>query len=539
MTLHLSSFNGGNALSRFRAQQLLKALQGVHDKVSGVSARYVHWVATPSAPSAVLKTQLVELLRYGDPFEGKEPSEDSAVLVLVSPRLGTVSPWASKATDIAHNCGFAVQRVERVVEYYLTLKSGLLSKNTLTPAQWQALADTLHDRMTESAFAKRAQVQALFASLPAAAMDFCDILQGGRAALEDANVRFGLALADDEMDYLVQAFTGLKRNPTDVELMMFAQANSEHCRHKIFNAEFTVDGVAQSSSMFGMIRHTHQTHPAHMLVAYSDNASVMEGAQVERFVAKAAPGFTASGMASPAYEKSAQTNHILMKVETHNHPTAISPFPGASTGAGGEIRDEGATGRGSKPKAGLSGFTVSKLWPGAGEEAFGKPAHIASPLQIMTEGPLGGAAFNNEFGRPNLLGYFREFEQSVQSTTDTVQRGYHKPIMIAGGLGVIDATQTHKIEFPAGSLLIQLGGPGMRIGMGGSAASSMATGANAAELDFDSVQRGNPEIERRAQEVINQCWILGEGQGAGSVGNPILAIHDVGAGGLSPMPFQS
>ncbi len=537
MTLHLSSFNGGNALSRFRAQQLLKALQSVHDKVSGVSARYVHWVATPSAPNDALNTQLADLLRYGEPFEGGEPANDSAVLVLVSPRLGTVSPWASKATDIAHNCGFAVQRVERVVEYYLTLKSGLLSKNTLTPAHWQALADTLHDRMTESAFAKREQAQAMFASLPAAGMDFCDILQGGRAALEDANVRFGLALADDEMDYLVNAFTGLKRNPTDVELMMFAQANSEHCRHKIFNAEFTVDGQAQPNSMFGMIRHTHQTHPAHMLVAYSDNASVMEGVEVERFVAKAAPGFNATGMASPAYEKSAEINHILMKVETHNHPTAISPFPGASTGAGGEIRDEGATGRGSKPKAGLSGFTVSKLWPGAGEESFGKPAHIASPLQIMTEGPLGGAAFNNEFGRPNLLGYFREFEQSVKSTTDTVQRGYHKPIMIAGGLGVIDSTQTHKIAFPAGSLLIQLGGPGMRIGMGGSAASSMATGANAAELDFDSVQRGNPEIERRAQEVINQCWILGEakdkGQGAGSVGNPILAIHDVGAGGLS------
>jgi phosphoribosylformylglycinamidine synthase len=308
--------------------------------------------------------------------------------------------------------------------------------------------------------------------------------------------------------------------------MMFAQANSEHCRHKIFNAQFTIDGVAQDQSMFGMIRHTHQTNPQHMLVAYSDNASVMEGVVVERFVAKSAS--SPRGISAASYEKHSETNHILMKVETHNHPTAISPFPGASTGAGGEIRDEGATGRGSKPKAGLTGFTVSKLWGGD----FGKPEHIASPLQIMTEGPLGGAAFNNEFGRPNLLGYFREYEQSVASDVDTVQRGYHKPIMIAGGLGVIDATQTHKIEFPAGSLLIQLGGPGMRIGMGGSAASSMATGANAAHLDFDSVQRGNPEIERRAQEVINQCWMLGQGaDGVGS--NPILAIHDVGAGGLS------
>ena len=336
--------------------------------------------------------------------------------------------------------------------------------------------------------------------------------------------RFGLALAADEIDYLVTAFTQLQRNPTDVELMMFAQANSEHCRHKIFNAQFTIDGAPQDGSMFSMIRHTHQTHPQHMLVAYSDNASVMEGVQVERFTAKSAS--SPYGISAASYEKHSETNHILMKVETHNHPTAISPFPGASTGAGGEIRDEGATGRGSKPKAGLTGFTVSKLWPQDGVPAFGKPEHIASPLQIMVEGPLGGAAFNNEFGRPNLLGYFREYEQSVVSGQDTVQRGYHKPIMIAGGLGVIDATQTHKIEFPAGSLLIQLGGPGMRIGMGGSAASSMASGANAAQLDFDSVQRGNPEIERRAQEVINQCAQLGSA-------NPILAIHDVGAGGLS------
>ncbi|HPW83866.1 MAG TPA: phosphoribosylformylglycinamidine synthase, partial [Rhodoferax sp.] len=289
-------------------------------------------------------------------------------------------------------------------------------------------------------------------------------------------------------------------------------------------AQFTIDGVAQDKSMFGMIRNTHQLHPQHMLVAYSDNASVMEGVQVERFVAKSAvnSGSSLRGISAASYEKHSETNHILMKVETHNHPTAISPFPGASTGAGGEIRDEGATGRGSKPKAGLTGFTVSKLWG----STMGKPEHIASPLQIMVEGPLGGAAFNNEFGRPNLLGYFREYEQTVASDVDTVQRGYHKPIMIAGGLGIIDAGQTHKIEFPAGSLLIQLGGPGMRIGMGGSAASSMATGANAAHLDFDSVQRGNPEIERRAQEVINQCWVQGDK-------NPILAIHDVGAGGLS------
>ncbi|MDH4483125.1 MAG: phosphoribosylformylglycinamidine synthase, partial [Rhodoferax sp.] len=535
MTLHLSTFEGGNALSRFRAAAFLTALQGVHDKISGISGRFVHWVATDGAPVAALTARLNALLSYGEPFEG---GADGLVL-LVSPRLGTISPWASKATDIAHNCGLAVQRVERMVEYRLTLKSGLLSKPSLSPEQLQACAALLHDRMTESVFTDRAQAQALFGVLQAATLDICDVLGGGRAALLDANVRFGLALADDEIDYLVQAFTGLQRNPTDVELMMFAQANSEHCRHKIFNADFTIDGAPQASSMFGMIRHTHQTHPQHMLVAYSDNASVMEGSEVEHFAASASA--SDQTVRSPHYQKSQATQHILMKVETHNHPTAISPFPGASTGAGGEIRDEGATGRGSKPKAGLTGFTVSKIdWaPGQANwgqipiNYYGKPDHIASPLQIMIEGPLGGAAFNNEFGRPNLLGYFRQYEQSVTSDLDTVHRGYHKPIMIAGGMGVIDATQTHKIEFPAGSLLIQLGGPGMRIGMGGSAASSMATGANAADLDFDSVQRGNPEMERRAQEVINQCWILGRDAGPNGLGNPILAIHDVGAGGLS------
>ena len=520
MTLHITQFEGSNALSSFRVQQLLPALQGVHEKIAGISARFVHLVAGDSAPDAALSAQLAALLTYGDPYTG--PTDGP--LIVVSPRLGTVSPWASKATDIAHNCGLAVHRIERLVEYRLTLKNGLLSKTALTAGQLERVAALLHDRMTESAMLERAQALGLFSALQAAPMDHVDVLGGGKVALEAANKDWGLALAADEIDYLVTAFTTLGRNPTDVELMMFAQANSEHCRHKIFNAQFTIDGVAQDKSMFGMIRNTHQLHPQHMLVAYSDNASVMEGVQVERFVAKSAvnSGSSLRGISAASYEKHSETNHILMKVETHNHPTAISPFPGASTGAGGEIRDEGATGRGSKPKAGLTGFTVSKLWG----STMGKPEHIASPLQIMVEGPLGGAAFNNEFGRPNLLGYFREYEQTVASDVDTVQRGYHKPIMIAGGLGIIDAGQTHKIEFPAGSLLIQLGGPGMRIGMGGSAASSMATGANAAHLDFDSVQRGNPEIERRAQEVINQCWVQGDK-------NPILAIHDVGAGGLS------
>jgi phosphoribosylformylglycinamidine synthase len=526
VTLHITQFEGGSALSGFRIQQLLPGLQAIHDKVNGVAARFVHLVTSDAEPDPALKSQLAALLTYGDPYTG--PLDGA--LIVVTPRFGTVSPWASKATDIAHNCGLAVRRVERCVEYRISLKPGLLKNPTLSPAQLTQMAALLHDRMTESAMLDRADALGLFTELQPAPMAHVDVLGGGKAALESANTQFGLALAADEIDYLVQAFTQLQRNPTDVELMMFAQANSEHCRHKIFNAQFTIDGVAQTHSMFGMIRHTHQTNPQHMLVAYSDNASVMEGVQVERFTAKSAS--SPHEISAPSYQKSSETNHILMKVETHNHPTAISPFPGASTGAGGEIRDEGATGRGSKPKAGLTGFTVSTLRFDQANTGYGKPEHIASPLQIMVEGPLGGAAFNNEFGRPNLLGYFREYEQAVayqtpgDATPKQEQRGYHKPIMIAGGLGVIDAGQTQKIEFPAGSLLIQLGGPGMRIGMGGSAASSMATGANAAELDFDSVQRGNPEIERRAQEVINQCWMQGSA-------NPILAIHDVGAGGLS------
>lgn len=518
MTLHLRFFDGGNAVSDFKVQQLLPRLQAVSDKITGLSARFVHLASFDAAPDAATVERLGQLLTYGEPasetFLAFEKAGAPALYVL--PRLGTVSPWASKATDIAHNCGLSLHRVERMVEFRIGLKSGLLGKANLSEDQLRAVADLLHDRMTEAVTTERSQAEALFTELHPAPMEHVDVLVGGRAALEKANGEWGLALADDEIDYLVNAFNGLKRNPTDVELMMFAQANSEHCRHKIFNAQFTIDGVAQDKSLFGMIRHTHQTSPQHTVVAYSDNASIMEGHQLERFVAKA------GGNALPAYQAEAATHHILMKVETHNHPTAISPFPGASTGAGGEIRDEGATGRGSKPKAGLTGFTVSKLWGGLSDQPGGKPEHIASPLQIMTEGPLGGAAFNNEFGRPNLLGYFREYEQNVGGVT----RGYHKPIMIAGGLGQIDAGQTKKIAFPAGTLLIQLGGPGMKIGMGGGAASSMATGTNAASLDFDSVQRGNPEIERRAQEVINHCWAQGEK-------NPVLFIHDVGAGGLS------
>ncbi|WP_418320461.1 phosphoribosylformylglycinamidine synthase [Piscinibacter sakaiensis] len=519
--LYLLHFEGGDALSAFRAQALLPRLQAVFAGVASVHARHVHWVRADSELDRSSLDSLQGLLQYGDPYRGPQADAKDVLRLVVAPRLGTVSPWASKATDIAHNCGLPVRRIERVTEYLLQLKSGLLGGvKTPDADQLAALAALLHDRMTESVLLQREDAAHLFDEQPAQPMARVDILGGGRDTLVQANREFGLALSDDEIDYLVDAFVGLQRNPSDVELMMFAQANSEHCRHKIFNAQFTIDGEAQPQSMFQMIRHTHQLAPQHTVVAYSDNASVMEGGEVESW---RPDGFTNG----PRYRAQRETMHVLMKVETHNHPTAISPFPGAATGAGGEIRDEGATGRGSKPKAGLTGFSVSNLHlPGTSEpwerNPVGRPAHIASALQIMIDGPLGGAAFNNEFGRPNLTGYFRVFEQDVAG----VRRGYHKPIMIAGGLGSIAAGQTQKVQFPAGTLLIQLGGPGMRIGMGGGAASSMAAGANAAELDFDSVQRGNPEIERRAQEVINHCWALGDN-------NPILAIHDVGAGGIS------
>jgi len=518
------SFEGGNALPSFRAQALLARLREVAPQVTAVHARSVHWVWSEQPLDSDARDKLAALLRYGDAYEGPSQGE----LVVVMPRLGTVSPWASKATDIAHNCGLPIKRVERVTEYRLTLKTGLLGgAKSLEPAQRAAVADLLHDRMTESvAFESQASVH-LFDEKPAQAMERVDVLHHGRQALVAANRDFGLALSDDEIDYLVDAFKGLGRNPTDVELMMFAQANSEHCRHKIFNAQFVIDGQAQEHSMFQMIRNTERVSPQRTVVAYSDNAAVMEGGPAQRWLPQ---GYTNA----PLYTPREDIAHVLMKVETHNHPTAISPHPGASTGAGGEIRDEGATGRGAKPKAGLTGFTVSNLHlPGTTEPwervRYGKPEHIASALQIMVEGPLGGAAFNNEFGRPNLGGYFRVYEQTVKEAGaqgPAQRRGYHKPIMIAGGVGTISAGQTHKIEFPAGTLLIQLGGPGMRIGMGGGAASSMAAGANTAALDFDSVQRGNPEIQRRAQEVINHCWALGDS-------NPILAIHDVGAGGIS------
>ncbi len=526
---------GSNALSAFRTQRLLSQLQAVDAAITGVTGRFIHFIDAVGEVTQEDQARLDGLLTYGEPFSGAAEGDEFVVI----PRFGTISPWASKATDIARNCGMAnIHRIERGIAYHVQVKSGLLGgAKKLGEASIAAVAALLHDRMTDMVLRTPQEAAGLFSELQAKPLEFIDLLAGGKAALESANTELGLALSDDEIDYLVEAFTRAQRNPTDVELMMFAQANSEHCRHKIFNADWTIDGEKQSKSLFGMIRNTHELHPEGTVVAYSDNSSVIEGANISRFYQRGA----AKGN---VYEASDELTHILMKVETHNHPTAISPFPGASTGAGGEIRDEGATGRGAKPKAGLTGFTVSNLmvthavqpWENARDVAqapaqrdalaqggiYGKPDRIASPLQIMIDGPLGGAAFNNEFGRPNLGGYFRTYEQNVGGNV----QGYHKPIMIAGGIGNINAKHTKKNDLPVGSLLIQLGGPGMRIGMGGSAASSMATGANTADLDFDSVQRGNPEMERRAQEVINACWTMGDD-------NPILSIHDVGAGGLS------
>lgn len=532
---HFSYFPGALALSNFRCTQLLQLLQAVDPNIVSVHARYLHLVHSTVPLTPDESARIEALLHYGEPA-GQESSQ-KAENFLVIPRLGTVSPWASKATEIARHCGLqTVHRIERGIEYRVLLKAGSLwfgGNQTLSEKTRAAIADVLHDRMTQTVVTSRADAQHLFDELPAQPLQSIDLGQG-RQALEEANLALGLALTADEIEYLMAAFGQLGRNPTDVELMMFAQANSEHCRHKIFNARWTIDGEPQDHSLFEMIKNTHALHPQGTIVAYSDNAAVMAGAQAQRWFAQGE---------SQCYQHSEGLVHTLMKVETHNHPTAISPFQGAATGAGGEIRDEGATGRGARPKAGLAGFSVSNLhlpgavaaWentrdgapPSAGNATdtpmpYGRPSQIAAPLQIMIDGPLGAAAFNNEFGRPNLGGYFRVYEQKVAQR----MRGYHKPIMIAGGIGSIADELTHKIDFPAETLLVQIGGPGMRIGMGGGAASSMATGANTAELDFDSVQRGNPEMQRRAQEVINACWQLG-------ADNPILSIHDVGAGGLS------
>ncbi|MEZ5613610.1 MAG: phosphoribosylformylglycinamidine synthase [Rhodocyclaceae bacterium] len=492
---------GAAAFSATRLARLTQTVKGALPGLKGLTAEHWYFVELNAPLVAADLERLKDLL--GAQAAGKAPA---GTLKLVTPRLGTLSPWSSKATEIARQCGFAaVTRIERGTAFHLDARGDLAAALPL-----------LHDRMTESVLDSLDAAEALFRHYAPQPLETVDVLGRGRTALVAANGEMGLALSEDEIDYLVEAFTKAGRNPTDVELMMFAQANSEHCRHKIFNADWIVDGERQPHTLFGMIRETHKVSPQGTVVAYSDNAAVLEGAVAQRF--HPGPG--------GAYAYHEETTHYLAKVETHNHPTAISPFPGAATGSGGEIRDEGATGRGSRPKAGLCGFSVSNLnIPGyvqPWEQPYGKPGRIASALDIMIEGPIGAAAFNNEFGRPNLAGYFRTFEQAVAGEV----RGYHKPIMIAGGVGNIAARDAHKVAFKAGALLIQLGGPGMLIGLGGGAASSMTTGANTADLDFASVQRGNPEIQRRAQEVIDRCWQLGDN-------NPILSIHDVGAGGLS------
>jgi len=505
---------GSAALSAFRLEKLRSTLNEVASDVSINDTRHCYFAALRGKDLNKTQSRLLDKVLGLTKAMGEPADAMSCQRLLVIPRIGTISPWSTKATDIAQHCGVSgVQRIERGVMYYL--KTG--NNQQLNEAALAVVLPVLHDRMTETVLTDiEGAPQKIFRHGKPLPLAKVNMLNSGRKALEKANIEMGLALSAEEIEYLYENFRKLERNPTDVELMMFAQANSEHCRHKIFNADWMIDGVPQDISLFGMIRNSHNVSPTGTVVAYSDNSSVIEGARIERFYPREDGGYVFSD----------ELTHTLMKVETHNHPTAIAPFAGAATGAGGEIRDEGATGSGSKPKAGLTGFSVSNLnIPGyvqPWEFPYGKPSRIASPLQIMLEGPIGAAAFNNEFGRPNLAGYFRTFEEKVSGE----MRGYHKPIMLAGGLGNIKAEHTHKQALPVGALVVHLGGPGMLIGMGGGAASSMDTGSNDEDLDFDSVQRGNAEMQRRAQEVIDRCWQMG-------ANNPILSIHDVGAGGMS------
>ncbi len=505
---------GSAAWSAFRLSRLLEKLHEVSDEIKSISAVYVYFLKVNGELSAEEEEHLLDLLSEAGQAPGK-PGDGE--LFVVAPRPGTISPWSSKATDILHVCGVDhVERIERGIAVTVA------TLRPMSDFENVAIAEVLHDRMTETVFERIDDAEVLFATHDPEPLEEIEIGNDSRTALEAANRRLGLALSEDEIDYLAEAYSTLGRNPTDVELMMFAQANSEHCRHKIFNADWIIDGEPRDSSLFAMIRHTYEQHPEGVLSAYSDNSAVMKGAEGSRFMPDPESG---------EYRRKAEAIEILMKVETHNHPTAISPFPGAATGSGGEIRDEGATGTGSRPKAGLTGFSVSNLnipsFPQPWESDHGRPSRIVSALDIMLEGPIGAAAFNNEFGRPGLAGYFRTFEELLPLPDGGAEvRGYHKPIMLAGGLGNIRPMHVEKKKIPDGTPIIVLGGPAMQIGLGGGAASSMASGASTEDLDFASVQRGNPEMERRCQEVINHCANLGED-------NPVLSIHDVGAGGLS------
>jgi phosphoribosylformylglycinamidine synthase len=508
---------GAPALSQFRLQKLERRLSSALGHQVNAYAEFVHFAELEQSLNDEEYEVLEKVLRYGPHLAEHEPQGS---LFLVVPRPGTISPWSTKATDIAHNCGLEkIERLERGIAYYLAVDPD--SGAGLNEDELSGATEVLHDRMTEAVFFDLEDAACLFTHAEPRPATSVDVMGNGRPALERANLDLGLALSPDEIDYLVESFQGLGRNPLDIELMMFAQANSEHCRHKIFNADWVIDGETREHSLFGMIRNTTEKSPDNVLSAYKDNAAVMSGHEGARFY---------PDPETRAYGYSREPIHILMKVETHNHPTAISPDPGAATGSGGEIRDEGATGKGAKPKAGLTGFSVSNLRiPGMErpwEVDHGKPDRIVSALDIMLEGPIGGASFNNEFGRPNLCGYFRTYEQDVPAANGSELRGYHKPIMLAGGLGNIREQHVQKEEFPAGTPLVVLGGPAMLIGLGGGAASSMASGTSAEDLDFASVQRSNPEMERRCQEVIDRCWEQGDD-------NPIIFIHDVGAGGLS------
>ena len=505
-------FPGPPALSDFRRDRLLAELRTAEPSVGNLGAVHVHFVETSRDLSTAEQCTLERILDYGEAAPDN-PTDPEGLRYLVVPRLGTISPWSSKATEIARRCGLdAVLRLERGVEYHVRVTGDMSAE------PYASLTSCLYDRMAETVLSPGEECL-IFQHHSPAPLARIPLLEEGKGALIRANRELGLALSEDELDYLAASFSALNRNPTDVELMMFAQANSEHCRHKIFNAAWIIDDEPQDQTLFGMIRNTSQKSPAGLLSAYKDNAAVAEGPLSQVFLRDSE---------SLEYGYRHEPAHLLMKVETHNHPTAISPYPGAATGSGGEIRDEAATGRGSQTKAGLTGFSVSNLRiPGfvqPWEENHGKPGRIVSALEIMLDGPLGGAAFNNEFGRPNLCGYFRTFEQP--SPDGKGLRGYHKPIMIAGGMGNIRPHHLGKAPIPPGAPIVVLGGPAMLIGLGGGAASSVASGESAESLDFASVQRGNPEMQRRCQEVINRCVALGEA-------NPILSIHDVGAGGLS------
>ncbi len=504
---------GSQAYSNFRIKKLLEAVQQKVPTVRAIDTEYQHLVKLFDDANQLEEQETAKLSRLLSYGPSMSAVEHKGQRLFVLPRLGTISPWSTKASDIVTHCGLSkVARVERGIGFYID------SETDLDEAQLNTVASLIHDPMTESVVFDLKQADQLFRDEHPKPLFEVPLLAQGKEALVSANQTLGLALSDDEIEYLVEQYRTLGMNPTDVELMMFAQVNSEHCRHKIFNADWVIDGESKEHSLFRMIRETHRLNSNGTLVAYSDNSSVLAGSKGERFY---------PDPDTKEYQGHSENIHILCKVETHNHPTAISPFPGAATGSGGEIRDEGATGRGSKPKAGLSGYSVSNLrLPAAPRQWEGpeaKPERIASPLQIMLEGPIGGASFNNEFGRPNILGYFRTYEQAIENQDDI--RGYHKPIMLAGGLGNIREQHVEKNIIPDGSYIVVLGGPAMLIGLGGGAASSVASGQSSEQLDFASVQRGNPEMQRRCQEVIDSCWALDDA-------NPIVSIHDIGAGGL-------